>query len=83
MLQVVEKDMTETEPAVKRQRPNETKEKVEGLLTYPSWSETRTQGSYSSWKTWKNYKSFSSPGKVLEFYNFIKNPGKMNCLGKK
>ena len=26
--------------------------------------------------------SFSSPGKVLEFYNFIKNPGKMNCLGK-
>ena len=21
--------------------------------------------------------SFSSPGKVLEFYNFIKNPGKM------
>ena len=25
----------------------------------------------------KNDKSFCSPGKVLEFYNFIKNPGKM------
>ena len=35
------------------------------------------QGSHSSWKTWKNDNSFSSPGKVLEFYNFIKNPGKM------
>ena len=34
-------------------------------------------GSHSSWKTWKNDNSFSSPGKVLEFYNFIKNPGKM------
>ena len=32
------------------------------------------QGSHSSWK---NDNSFSSPGKVLEFYNFIKNPGKM------
>ena len=41
------------------------------------------QGSHSSWKIWKNYNSFASPGKVLEFYNFIKNPGKMNCLGKK
>ena len=28
-------------------------------------------------KTWKNDNSFSSPGKVLEFLNFIKNPGKM------
>ena len=36
----------------------------------------QTQGSHSSWKTWKNDNSFSSPGKVLEFYNFIKNPGK-------
>ena len=36
-----------------------------------------TQGSHSSWKTLKNDKSFSSPGKVLKFYNFIKNPGKM------
>ena len=35
------------------------------------------QGSHGSWKTWKNDNSFSSPGKVLEFYNFIKNPGKM------
>ena len=35
------------------------------------------QGSHSSWKTWKNDNSFSSPGKVLEFYNFIKNPGKI------
>ena len=35
------------------------------------------QGSHSSWKTWKNDNSFSSPGKVLELYNFIKNPGKM------
>ena len=35
------------------------------------------QGSHSSWKTWKNDNSFSSPGKVLEFYNFIKNPGKL------
>ena len=47
------------------------------------------RGSHSSWKTWKNDNSLSSPGKVLEFYNFIKNPGKMgvnlekNCLGKK
>ena len=32
------------------------------------------QGSHSSWE---NDNSFSSPGKVLEFYNFIKNPGKM------
>ena len=37
------------------------------------------QGSHSSWK---NDNSFSSPGKVLEFYNFIKNHGKMNYLGK-
>ena len=35
------------------------------------------QGSHSSWKTWKNDNSFSSPGEVLKFYNFIKNPGKM------
>ena len=35
------------------------------------------QGSHSSWKTWKNDNSFSSPGKVLEFYNFIQNPEKM------
>ena len=33
---------------------------------------TFLQGSHSSWKTWKNDNSFSSPGKVLEFYNFIK-----------
>ena len=37
----------------------------------------KRRGSHSSWKTWKNDNSFSSPGKVLEFYNFIKNPGKM------
>ena len=48
----------------------------------------RKQGSHSSWKTWKNDNSFSSPGKVLEFYNLLKilengsEPGKMNCLGK-
>ena len=35
------------------------------------------QRSHSPWKTWKNDNCFSSPGKVLEFYNFIKNPGKM------
>ena len=32
------------------------------------------QGSHSSWK---NDNSFSSPEKVMEFYNFIKNPGKI------
>ena len=34
------------------------------------------QGSHSSWKTWKNDNSFPVHGKVLEFYNFIQNPGK-------
>ena len=34
-----------------------------------------TQGSHNSWKTWENDKFFQS-WKILEFYNFIKNPGK-------
>ena len=42
-----------------------------------------TQGSHSYWKTWKNDNSFSSPRKVLEFYNFIKNPGKMGVNREK
>ena len=40
-------------------------------------NEKRTQGSHSTWKTLKNDNSFSSHGKVMEFYNFIKNHGKM------
>ena len=43
----------------------------------PACGPSPFQGSHSSWKTWKNDNSFPSPGKVLEFYNFIKNPGKM------
>ena len=58
-------------------------------LAIAPYKRGNVQGSDSSRKTWKNDNSFSSPGKVLEFYNFIKNsgkngsePGKMNCLGK-
>ena len=40
-------------------------------------NDTKLYNNRGSHSSWKNDNSFSSPGKVLEFYNFIKNPGKM------
>ena len=42
MFQAVEKEVAETEPAAKKQKSDGTEEKVEGLLTYLSYSVSRT-----------------------------------------